>query len=372
MRSLKQRRVSFTRPAEPRTRRLVVIRWVYLGSIVFLAVWLANFFFGDMLYLRSEGLVVGQPSVVAAEFPVTVRDLLVREGEHVKAGQVAAVVTSQEVLETIARLSADIAARQVRLGELRIRDQTTDAMLALAENRDNVATGTRKEFERLVQQGYQSLDKRTAALESEYRSRQDLETLKAEKRSVDEELRILSAVLGEAESALRDLRGNYDEGRLRVSIDGIVSRLSVDKGAVVRAGEPLIEIYGLPHYVLAYLPTGGLYTVAAGDPVEISTGLQTMRGTIVRVEPFAAALPREFQRSFIPVERQQVIRVEFASAVEVPPLFTKVQIRSPSIARQWIAALWAKSRRLLPGALTKSSSQVSLKGSKIVSAFDEW
>ena len=200
MRSLKQRRVSFTRPAEPRTRRLMVIRWVYLGSIVFLAVWLANFFFGDMLYLRSEGLVVGQPSVVAAEFPVTVRDLLVREGEHVKAGQVAAVVTSQEVLETIARLSADIAARQVRLGELRIRDQTTDAMLALAENCDNVATGTRKEFERLVQQGYQSLDKRTAALESEYRSRQDLETLKAEKRSVDEELRILSAVLGEAES----------------------------------------------------------------------------------------------------------------------------------------------------------------------------
>jgi multidrug resistance efflux pump len=360
MRSLKQRRVSFTRPAEPRTRRLMVIRWVYLGSIVFLAVWLANFFFGDMLYLRSEGLVVGQPSVVAAEFPVTVRDLLVREGEHVKAGQVAAVVTSQEVLETIARLSADIAARQVRLGELRIRDQTTDAMLALAENRDNVATGTRKEFERLVQQGYQSLDKRTAALESEYRSRQDLETLKAEKRSVDEELRILSAVLGEAESALRDLRGNYDEGRLRVSIDGIVSRLSVDKGAVVRAGEPLIEIYGLPHY-----------TVAAGDPVEISTGLQTMRGTIVRVEPFAAALPREFQRSFIPVERQQVIRVEFASRVEVPPLFTKVQIRSPSIARQWIAALWDKSRRLLSGALTKSSSQVSLKGSKIVSAFDE-
>jgi multidrug resistance efflux pump len=349
----------------------MVIRWVYLGSIVFLAVWLANFFFGDMLYLRSEGLVVGQPSVVAAEFPVTVRDLLVREGEHVKAGQVAAVVTSQEVLETIARLSADIAARQVRLGELRIRDQTTDAMLALAENRDNVATGTRKEFERLVQQGYQSLDKRTAALESEYRSRQDLETLKAEKRSVDEELRILSAVLGEAESALRDLRGNYDEGRLRVSIDGIVSRLSVDKGAVVRAGEPLIEIYGLPHYVLAYLPTGGLYTVAAGDPVEISTGLQTMPGTIVRVEPFAAALPREFQRSFIPVERQQVIRVEFASRVEVPPLFTKVQIRSPSIARQWIAALWDKSRRLLSGALTKSSSQVSLKGSKIVSAFDE-
>lgn len=349
MRSLKQRQVSFTRPAEPRTRRLAVIRWVYLGSILFLAAWLANFFFGDMFYLRSEGLVVGQPSVVAAEFPVTVRDLLVREGEQVQAGQVAAVVTSQEVLETIARLSADIAGRQVRLGELRIRDQTVDAMLALAENRDKVAVSARKEFESLLQQGYLSLDKRTAAVESEFRSRQDLETMKADRRTVEGEIKILGTVVVGAESALHDLRRNYDEGRLRVSIDGIVSRLSVNKGAVVRAGEPLIEVYGSPHYVLAYLPTGGLYTVVAGDAVEISTGLHTMRGTIARVEPFAAALPREFQRSFIPVERQQVIRVEFAPDAELPPLFSKVQLRSADLAPHWIAGLWRKARALVSG-----------------------
>jgi multidrug resistance efflux pump len=349
MRYLKKRPIAFNRPAEPRTRRLAVIRWVYIVCVLALAAWLANFFFGDMFYLRSEGLVVGQPSVVAAEFPVTVRDLLVRAGEDVKSGQVAAVVTSQEVLETIARLSADIASRQVRLSELHIRDQTVNALLALAEDRNRVAVDTRKEFERLVQQGYQSLDKRTAAIESEYRSRQELETLKAEKRTVDEEVKILDTVLAEAQSALRDLRRNYDEGRLRVSIDGIVSRLSADKGTVARAGEPLMEVYGSPHYVLAYLPSGGLYSVAPGDPVEISTGLRTLRGTIARVEPFAAALPREFQRSFVPVERQQVIRVEFASDTELPPLFTKVQLRSPSVPRQWIAGLWDQSRRLVSG-----------------------
>lgn len=347
MRSLKQRRVSFTRPAEPRTRRLAVIRWVYIICVVALAVWLANFFFGDMFYLRSEGLVVGQPSVVAAEFPVTVRDVLVHAGENVEAGQVAAVVTSQEVLETIARLSADIAGRQVRLSELRIRDQTINALLALAEDRNKVAVDTRKEFEKLVQQGYQSLDKRTAAVESEFRSREDFEKLKAERRAVSEEVGILNTVLAEAQSALSDLRRIYDDGRLRISINGIVSRLAADKGAVVRAGEPLLEVYGSPHYVLAYLPTGGLYTVAAGDPVEISTGLRTVRGTIERVEPFAAALPREFQRSFTPVERQQVIRVEFAPDIDLPPLFTKVQLRSPNVARRWIAELWDKSRRLV-------------------------
>jgi hypothetical protein len=81
--------------------------------------------------------------------------------------------------------------------------------------------------------------------------------------------------------------------------------------------------------------------------------MQTIRGTIARVEPFAAALPREFQRSFIPVERQQVIRVEFAPGAEIPPLFTKVQLRSADIAPTWVTALWHKAVAMVsatPGA----------------------
>src|SRR5215469_13793905 len=62
-----------------------------------LAAWLGDFFLGSMFYLRSERRVLGEPAVIAAEFPVTVRDLLVREGTHVKAGSVAAVLTSQNV-----------------------------------------------------------------------------------------------------------------------------------------------------------------------------------------------------------------------------------------------------------------------------------
>lgn len=270
-----------------------------------------------------------------------------REGQNVETGQIAAVVTSQSVVETIARLAADIAGRQVRLSELRIRDQTVDSMLALAENRDKVATSTRTEYEAIMGRGYLPLDKRIIAIENEYRSHQDLESLKAEKCAIDGEVVIVSNVVAEAESALRDLRRIYDEGRLRVSINGIVSRLVVDKGAVARAGDPLIEVYGKPHYVLAYLPTGGLYDVLVGDEVQISTGLRVMRGTIVRVEPYAAALPREFQRSFTPVERQQVFRVEFASGTDPPPLFTKVQLRSADLTPRWMRWLWQRARALV-------------------------
>lgn len=75
-----------------------------------------------------------------------------------------------------------------------------------------------------------------------------------------------------------------------------------------------------------------------GDEVQIKAGLQTLRGTITRVEPVAAALPREFQRSFAPVETQQLIRVEFAPGEAPPPLFTKVNLRSDQIIPRWVSA----------------------------------
>ena len=58
-----------------------------------------------------------------------------------------------------------------------------------------------------------------------YRSRQDLEGLKAEKRVIDSEVETLSGAFEQAAAALRDLRRLYDEGQLRIPIDGVVSRV---------------------------------------------------------------------------------------------------------------------------------------------------
>src|SRR5437867_4267517 len=138
-------------------------------------------------------------------------------------------------------------------------------------------------MEKLLNHGWLSLDKRTAAVESEFRSLQEFEALKAEKRVVESEIKTLQIAFLEAGAAVRDLRRLYDDGRMRVPLDGIVSRLVVGKGAVVRAGEPLMEVYGDHRFVLAYLPAGGLYEVALGDRVQIKTGLRTAEGTITRI-----------------------------------------------------------------------------------------
>jgi multidrug resistance efflux pump len=348
-------------PRNPRSNRAAIIRWSYLVGVLVLGGWLGDLFLGGFFYLRSEGLVLGEPAVVAAEFPVTVRELRVREGERVEAGDVAAVVTSQSVAETLAKLTADLGARQNRLSELRVRVQTIDSILGLAETRERIATEARKELESLLGRGLLSIDKRTAAVDSEFRSRQELESLKAERRVVEAELLTLKAAYADAEAAVRDLRGLYNDGKMQVPISGIVSRRAAEKGSVVRAGEPIVEVYGHQRYVLAYLPTGNLYTIVPGDRVEIKTGLRSVSGVVKRIEPYAAALPKEFQRNFSPVDRQQVMRVEFSEGNDVPPLFTKVQLRSAFEMPRWAANLWDKVSGWASGPGTDSTATGDLK-----------
>jgi membrane fusion protein (multidrug efflux system) len=342
MRFLKRRSLPHAPPNEPRSRRLTVIRWLYLASVAGLAIWLGNFFLGDRLFFRGEGLVLGEPAVVAAEFTVTLRDILVREGETVETGSTVAKVSSQTVVETIARLSAEVATRSTRQSELRIRGEVIEAMLPLAENREKFATSARKELETLLQRHFLGVNQHTTAIENEFRGAQDLQSLKSEKRNIESELEKLGAALTEAQAAIGDLRRLYDDGRLAAPISGVVTRIAAHKGAVVRAGEPIIELSGNHRYVLAYVPTGALYDVKVGDGVRIKTGLQWTRGVVARIEPFAAALPREFQRAFTPVERQQVIRVEFLSDETPPPLFTKVSVRQSGVLPAWLTQRHSK------------------------------
>src|SRR5438105_4859382 len=138
MRRLKPHTDLHALPHQPRSQRQAVIRWVYLSSILGLLAWLGDLFIGSLFYLRSEGLVLAEPASVSTEFSVTVRELLVREGESVKVRTIAAIVSSQSVAESIARLTAELATQEARLSELRIRSQKVDATLELAETRQEV------------------------------------------------------------------------------------------------------------------------------------------------------------------------------------------------------------------------------------------
>jgi biotin carboxyl carrier protein len=172
---------------------------------------------------------------------------------------------------------------------------------------------------------------RTAAAEQAYRGKQAAETLRAEQRALGDQLRQLSSASEKADLALFDLVALFDKGQLRAPINGTISAVLVHIGAVVRAGDPMLEMLGEHRFVVAWFPVGRFfashgYHLAVGRPVRVDPGNGSMPGTIVKISTVAGSLPREFQKSFAPTERQQFVWIEFDKNVTPPPYFTKVRI----------------------------------------------
>ena len=47
--------------------------------------------------------------------------------------------------------------------------------------------------------------------------------------------------------------------------------------------------------------------------------------------PLSTRLPEEFQKTFRPRERSQIIRIDFDPGVRPPPTYTKVRISAPGL-----------------------------------------
>lgn len=318
-----------------RRRGVVWSRIVYLSILAATALWLLDLMFGSYIYLASEGMVVGPQATVATEFPATVRTISVREGDRVVAGQPIATISSQHVTENIARLTAELARLRMQESDQRVQIERSLALIRLATSRSDIASDVRRRYESLENRGLLPSDKKLSAVDAEYRSHADVAVLKAEVSTLQGQLERITPAINEVEAALRELQRLYRQGEVRAPIDGIVGRRHVDAGAVVTAGMPLVDIVGHDTYVLAYLPSGTLYSVEPGRAVAVEWGVRRSRGRVTAIDPVAAALPREFQTAFKPQARHQVLRIELdppngesRKNTAAPPLFTKVEIRS--------------------------------------------
>jgi len=304
----------------------VAIKWTYLLALIGFAIWVFDVFFGGHVYLRADGLVLGQPAVVAAEHNVTVREVMVKEGDRVAEGQVVVQISSQQVAETRARLSSEAATRAARMVEMDVRSEVVDAMLAPAEDREAVAAEGKIQLNESYKKGLLAVINRTAATEQAYNSQMDAEALRAEKRALNDQIKMLTVATDQANLALSELLDLFDQGRLRAPLAGTVSAVLANRGAVVRAGDPLLELVGDHRFVVAWVPVGRWYKLEVGQKVSIDAGTGALPGIISKIGTVASALPREFQKAFAPTERLQLIWVEFQQGVTAPPYFTKVVI----------------------------------------------
>ncbi len=286
------------------------VRWgrrIYLVIIAALALIILNYFFGDALILRADGLVVSQRYAVSSTYAAKVAAVYVKQGDRVTEGQVLAKLESAEVLKDIAQLSVQYADLAARNAQLTIKAGTNRELIPLAERHADQTAKAILKYDTMKELIPTIL--RDQALGSEFTTAARLAELKSESSVIEKELPLLDAAETRAANALTQLEQFYDQGNIRAPVAGLVgSRITVP-GQAVKFGDTLFDLYGSNSGVLAYLPQMYLFGVRPGDKVNIRGGGRTVVGTVDAVLDVTEALPPEFQNTFRPRDRSQLIRI---------------------------------------------------------------
>ncbi len=292
-----------------------------------LLLYLLNNFFGHIIFLRAEGLVTQDRKEIAVDFVASLADVAVVEGQIVKKGDLIARLRSTEIVESVASLSRNIADARMRRNELAARRDLLKGLVPIADKRARDLTHLRKQHEDGLKRGITTAIEQRKFLVDEYDAVLESQRIKSELAGVDAQLAGLDGIIAKQREALEQILRSYGDGVIRAPIDGVVNNLRVATGSVVAGGQTMMEIlHGRP-YVLAFLQPGTLHRLRVGDEVVLEYGMESVRGRVTALYPVAARLPVEFQKSFRPTERSQIVRIDFAEGTLIPPTFTKVEVR---------------------------------------------
>jgi multidrug resistance efflux pump len=304
------------------------VKFGYIGGLIWMVTWALNEFAGGHVYSSGQGMVVGDAGMVSPEYTVTILEILVRNGDKVKKGDVIARVSSSRVAEVTATLSTQSSQLSTRMAEITSKAGMIDQLVNGAEVRDKTVDTNAEQLREIRDKKLLPLLTDNALADQLFKGKQELALLRAEKDTMAAQVAHIIAASRFTDQALLDLQMLYDAGRMKAPMDGFISGIEAGVGSVINPGGIVAEMVGEQRYILAYYPIARLYDLKIGAPVTIDVGLANwLHGSITRIEPIAARLPKEFQRVLSAVDRQQVVRIDFDAGTKLPPYFTKVSVR---------------------------------------------
>lgn len=337
MKSLRKNKRVDNLQNEVRNNGHEVGRYVYITILVVLFLWIADSFFGDYFIFRAEGLVLKERHTAAVGYIADVKEVFVVEGATIKKGDPVVRVSSVQILEQITNLSTKLAGLEAQQLELQSQSQINVKLLPYAEKRARDMQKLRKVEEKAIKDGLASSRALSDMLEDEYNSLLQLEKLRTEKETLQQQLNGINGIIRSLQSTLDEVENNYANGLIRAPEDAIVSKVSVNPGSVIRTGDTMAQMLSGESYILAYIQPGALYQVEEGKEVAIFYGVNDLEGVIREIYPVSAQLPAEFQRNFRPRDRSQIVRIEINPDYGViPATYTKVRIVAAGKFWHWL------------------------------------
>ncbi|MEH2541429.1 MULTISPECIES: HlyD family secretion protein [unclassified Bradyrhizobium] len=310
------------------------VRWRRLRNLVLIAIGLAvtitiaiYLISGGVMLLRASGLVTREHIAIGAPYQETrVKEVFVRPGDRVEAGQKIAVVESTSLSRTLAELAVEKARLITRIGAIEARQAAIGMLLPAAEANarqaqdylDKVAGASRNGLavDRLL------TDMTSAA----FAAAEKHQSLKAERASLAGELAAYHNALKQVSDAYDSLQHAYAGGALHAPVAGYVGSKVMSAGAVLGpAGNDIATIHTGPSFILAYLPDSYLFDLKVGQRVYVRSYTQSIVGVVESLLPMTDAMPPEFQIPGDVRQRGQVFKISIPEGASLP-LDQKVKI----------------------------------------------
>ena len=181
--------------------------------------------------------------------PTTIKKLLVKEGDHVRKGQLLLQLDDADLRSQAARAQAQMKAAQADQADLtgggtHEEILTLESQLIKARSLRDDAQRNLEALKRLQQQGAASAGEVTQAQEALQRAEADTSLLEKKKkdRYSQPEVAKVTAQGAEAQAAYEAAEDALAKSSVRAPFDGIVYALPVKQGAYVQTGDLLLQV----------------------------------------------------------------------------------------------------------------------------------
>jgi HlyD family secretion protein len=210
--------------------------------------------------------------------PTTVRRLLVKEGDHVRKGQLLLQLDDADLRSQAARAQAQTKAAQADQADLvtggtREELLTLEAQLIKAHNTRDAARRNLEALRRLQQQGAASAGEVKQAEDELQRAEADATLLEQKKkdRYSQPEVAKVQAQGAEAKAAYEAAESALQKSSVRAPFDGIVYALPVKQGAYVQTGDLLLQEGDLSRMLIrTFVDEPDIGRLANGQKIEVT------------------------------------------------------------------------------------------------------
>lgn len=213
-----------------------------------------------------------------APIATTVKHLLVKEGDHVRKGQLLLELDNDDIRAQAARAQAQIKAAQANLAAIKhsgTQEEVLNLNAQLAKTRAARDTAQRNldALKRLQQQGAASEGEVRQAETTLQSTQADLDLLeqKQKDRYSPPEVASTEAQAAQAQAAYESAEDALSKSSVRAPFDGIVYSLPVKLGAFVQAGDMLLQVANLSHVLVrAFVDEPDVGRLQVGQKVEVT------------------------------------------------------------------------------------------------------